>query len=51
MEKEKKYSKHYEENIVITIDPVSTFAYADNPKNFSSHMNMSSWMMGGHKHK
>lgn len=41
--------KHYEEKIVIKADAESVFAYADDPTNFSSHMNKSSWMMGGGK--
>ena len=51
MDKKKKesYSKYYEENILIKAEAGSIFAFADNPKNFSSHMNKSSWMMGGGK--
>lgn len=43
----KKYARHYEESVVVGAEPQSVFAYADNPLNFSSHMNKSSWMMGG----
>ena len=43
------YRKHYEEKEMITADPASVFSYADNPINFSSHMNTSSTMMGGGK--
>ncbi len=39
--------KHYEENILIQANPVDVFNYADDHRNFSSHMNQSSWMMGG----
>lgn len=42
-----KYERHYEEDTVINSNPDSVFSYADNHKNFSSHMNKSSWMMGG----
>lgn len=41
--------KHYEERIMINADAESIFAYADDHANFSSHMNKSSWMMGGGK--
>ena len=45
----KTYSKHYEEEVVINNTPEHIFSYADDPMNFSSHMNKSSWMMGGGK--
>ncbi|MEW6042982.1 MAG: SRPBCC family protein [Thermoproteota archaeon] len=47
MEIKEKYSRHYEESTVIRSDVKSVFAYADDFTNFSSHMNRSSWMMGG----
>jgi len=43
------YSRHYEENTVVNSGAESVFAYADDFANFSSHMNKSSWMMGGGK--
>ena len=42
-----KYSRHYEESVVVDAEPNAIFAYADDHRNFSSHMNKSSWMMGG----
>ncbi len=41
--------RHYEENKVVSAPPSEVFAFADNPANFSSHMNKSSVMMGGSK--
>lgn len=43
----KKYSRHYEDDTLINTDAERIFVYADDPTNFSSHMNKSSWMMGG----
>src|SRR3990167_5569759 len=43
----KKIMEHYEDSVFIPAFPKELFAYADNHKNFSSHMNKSSWMMGG----
>src|SRR3989344_149035 len=43
----KKYRKHYEDSLVIKAGAKEVFAYADDHANFSSHMNKSSWMMGG----
>lgn len=39
--------KRYEKTAYIQADAANIFAYADNHANFSSHMNTSSWMMGG----
>lgn len=39
--------RHYEESDLISAPPKVVFFYADNPANFSSHMNESSWMMAG----
>ncbi len=39
--------KHYEDSMFIPTSPRELFTYADDHKNFSSHMNKSSWMMGG----
>lgn len=39
--------KHLENNIQIEATPEEVFAFADNQLNFSSHMNTSSWMLGG----
>lgn len=44
-----KYSNHYEETVFINVISEKIFAFADNHHNFSSHMNKSSWMMGGGK--
>ena len=49
MNTKEKYSRHYEENIIIPVAPDDVFNYADDHTNFSSHMNKSSWMMGGGK--
>lgn len=49
METNKKYSNHYEESTLVSAYPEKVFAYADDHRNFSSHMNKSSWMMGGGK--
>ena len=38
---------HYEESIVIPANAEDVFVYIDDHKRFSSHMNQSSWMMGG----
>ena len=43
----KKSLEHYEENAFIQASAERVFAYADNFYNFSSHMNKSTWMMGG----
>ena len=40
---------HYEENSIISAKTEDIFAYIDDHKRFSSHMNRSSWMMGGGK--
>ncbi|MDP3940949.1 MAG: hypothetical protein Q8Q49_01430 [bacterium] len=47
MATEERFTRHYEERTVIDAGPEHVFAYADDPNNFSSHMNNSSWMMGG----
>ena len=47
MEAKERYDKHYEESTVINEDAKEVFGYVDNHANFSSHMNKSSWMMGG----
>lgn len=39
--------KHYEESLTIPSSPEEIFAYIDDHAQFSSHMNKSSWMMGG----
>ena len=43
----KEYSRHYEKSLVAKAVSETVFAYADDHRNFSSHMNRSSWMMGG----
>ncbi len=47
----KKTLRHYEESTLIPAPAGIVFAYADDFTNFSSHMNKSSWMMGGGKMK
>lgn len=42
-----KTMKHYEDTVYISTSPKELFIYVDDHKNFSSHMNKSSWMMGG----
>ena len=42
-----KFERHYEESVVVNAKREKVFAYADDHRNFSSHMNKSSWMMGG----
>lgn len=44
---EREYSRHFEKSVAINADQNDVFAYADNPTNFSSHMNQSSVMMAG----
>lgn len=41
--------RHFERTIVISASPDNVFKFADNHSKFSSHMNKSSWMMGGGK--
>src|SRR3989344_6652770 len=41
------FGKHYEESVLVSATPDEIFNFADNHKNFSAHMNKSSWMMGG----
>lgn len=43
------YEYHYEEEAAINISPEKVFAYLDDHARLSSHMNNSSWMMGGGK--
>lgn len=49
MAEKEKYSRHYEDAVTLNINPETVFAYADDHGNFSSHMNKSSWIMGGGK--
>lgn len=49
MAEKEKYSRHYEDAVTLNINPETVFAYADDHRNFSSHMNKSSWIMGGGK--
>lgn len=42
-------ARHLEESLTIFASPEAIFAYADDHRNFSAHMNQSSWMMGGSK--
>ena len=41
--------RHYKESVVIPAKVDDVFDYIDDHKRFSSHMNQSSWMMGGGK--
>ncbi|MEP7167442.1 MAG: SRPBCC family protein [Candidatus Woesebacteria bacterium] len=40
---------HYEESRVVNASPDEVFSYIDDHSKFSSHMNQSSWMLGGGK--
>ena len=42
-----KKLRHYEESLLIPASAEEIFVYTDDHTNFSSHMNKSSWMMGG----
>ena len=42
-----KEPRHYEDSAVISSSPKEVFKFADDHTKFSSHMNKSSWMMGG----
>lgn len=42
-----KYSRHYEDIVSIMASPEAIFSYTDDQTNLSSHMNQSTWMMGG----
>jgi len=41
--------KHYESSVLIHADPKDVFAVVNEHASISSHMNKSSWMMGGGK--
>lgn len=41
------FSNHFERSVFVAAPPDVVFAYADDPRRLSSHMNKSSWMMGG----
>lgn len=43
------FTKHSEKSSVISADSASIFDFIDDHVKFSSHMNKSSWMMGGGK--
>ena len=45
----KTYERHYEDSVSIPIEATKLFAFIDNHARLSSHMNKSSWMMGGGK--
>jgi len=44
-----KEMHHYQDSSTIAGSPEEVFSYVDDDANFSSHMNKSSWMMGGGK--
>lgn len=41
--------KHYEESVLISASPEEVFNFVDDHTQLSTHMNESSWMMGGGK--
>jgi len=41
------YERHYEDSVLIPASATEIFAFIDDHTRFSSHMNKSSWMMGG----
>ena len=41
------FDRHYEDAADLLAEPSDVFAYIDDHVQFSSHMNESSWMMGG----
>jgi uncharacterized protein YndB with AHSA1/START domain len=41
------YSRHHEDSVLVASSPERVFAYADDHRQLSSHMNQSSWMMAG----
>jgi len=41
------FSNHYHEDALVSSSPEKVFAYLDDHMNLSSHMNKSTWMMGG----
>lgn len=43
------FSQHLEKSSLVNADVTSVFDFIDNHMQFSSHMNKSSWMMGGGK--
>jgi len=43
----RSYSKHHEASVFIGTSAMKIFDYVDDHSRFSSHMNESSWMMGG----
>lgn len=49
MADQERYSRHYEDSVVVNSDTKEIFTYADDHRNFSAHMNQSSWMMCGGK--
>lgn len=49
MNTQQQYTRHYEESTLVHASPDTVFAYADDHRNLSSHMNKSSWMMAGSK--
>lgn len=49
LNKTKIYKRHYEDGVLISASAAETFAFIDDHTRLSSHMNKSSWMMGGGK--
>ncbi len=47
LDKPKVYERHYEDSVQIPAGAAEIFAFVDDHARLSSHMNKSSWMMGG----
>ena len=47
LDKTKIYERHYEDSVFILAGAAEIFAFIDHHTHLSSHMNKSSWMMGG----
>lgn len=48
-DKSRTYKQHDEDSVSISASATETFAFIDDHNRLSSHMNKSSWMMGGGK--
>jgi hypothetical protein len=42
-----QFTKHFEKTLEVDATPEAVFNFVDDHERFSSHMNSSSWMMGG----
>ena len=45
----KNYERHYKNSVSVPAEAIKLFAFIDDHARLSSHMNKSSWMMGGGK--